>query len=210
MIVEQLIVITQEDGSSHSSPFVSKSGVLRELSMIEENAIYYSAGYVVKKLLQHYKADNRENADVIVKALLNMLGTNHPNIEPFSSYLSYVKVWIDTTDRGGLKHVSEDTFRCFKALELVTYELLKKGATKTEVIGQVENDENVQFYWDLIMNEFTNEVSTTLLHDVISIWFTIRGFAVTSSLFEQYKGATNKNIKGNKGLRKEFQYTSKD
>ena len=67
MIVEQLIVITtQEDGSSHLSPFVSKSGVLRELSMIEENAIYCSAGYVVKKLLQHYKADNRENADVIV------------------------------------------------------------------------------------------------------------------------------------------------
>ena len=92
----------------------------------------------------------------------------------------------------------------------MTYELLKKGATKTEVIGQVENDENVQFSWDLIMNEFTSEVSTTLLHDVVSIWFTIRGFAVTSSLFEQYKGATNKNIKGNKGLRKELQYTSKD
>ena len=71
MIVEQLIIITQEDGSNHSSPFVSKSGVLRELSMIEENAIHYSAGYVVKKLLQRYKADNRENADVIVKALLN-------------------------------------------------------------------------------------------------------------------------------------------
>ena len=58
MKVEQLIVITQEDGSSHSSPFVSKGGVLRELSMIEENAIYYLAGYVVKKLLQCYKADN--------------------------------------------------------------------------------------------------------------------------------------------------------
>ena len=190
MIVEQLIVITQEDGSSHSSSlFVSKSGALRELSMIEENAIYYSAGYVV---LQRYKADNRENVDVIVKALLNMLGINHPNIEPFSSYLSYVKVWIDTTDHGGLKHVSEDTFRCFKALELVTYELLKKGATKTEVIDQAENNENVQFYWDLITHEFTSEVSTTLLHDVVSLWFTIRGFAVTSS-------STKMQLKKHKG-----------
>ena len=53
-------------------------------------------------------------------------------------------------------------------IELVTYELLKKGATKTGVIIQVENDENVQFYRDLIMNEFTSEVSTTLLHDVVN------------------------------------------
>ena len=89
-------------------------------------------------------------------------------------------------------YVSEDTFRCFKALELVTYELLKKGATKTEVIDQAENDENVQFYWDFITHEFTSEVLTTLLHDVVSLWFTIRGFAVTSSLFEQYKRAAKK------------------
>ena len=103
--------------------------------------------------------------------------------------MSYVKVWIDTTDHGGLKHVSEDTFRCFKALELVTYELLKKGATKTEVIDQAENDENVR---NLIMHKFTSEVSPTSLHDVVSLWFTIRGFVVTSSLFEQYKRAAKK------------------
>ena len=59
------------------------------------------------------------------------------------------------------------------------------------------------------MNDFASEVLTALFHDVVSIWFTIRGFAVTSSLFEQYK-ATNKNIKSNKGLRKELQYTPKD
>ena len=205
MIVEQLFVTgTPEDGLSQHPPLVSKSGSLRELTVIEENAIYYSAGYVVKKLLQYYKSDNRENADVMVKALLNMLGDNHSNIEPFSSYLAYVK-WTETTDRGGLKHVSEDTFRCFKALELITYELLKKGATKTEVISQVTTDDNVLFYWDFMMNDFASEVSTALLRDVVSIWFTIRGFAVTSSLFEQYKRATNKNIKGNKGLRKELQ-----
>ena len=48
-----------------------------------------------------------------------------------------MEVWTGTTDRGGLKHVSDETFRCFKALELITYELLQKGATKMEVISQV-------------------------------------------------------------------------
>lgn len=201
---------TPEDVLSQHPPLASKNSSLRELTIIEENAIYYSAGYVVKKLLQRYRSDNRDNADIMVKALLNMLGDDHSNIEPFSSYLAYVKLWTETTDRGGLKHVSEDTYRCFKALELITYELLKKGVTKTEVISQVVTDDNVLFYWDFMMNEFASEVSTALLHDVVSIWFTIRGFAVTSSLFEQYKRATNKNIKGNKGLRKELQYTPKD
>ena len=198
---------TPADGVSQQPPLVSKTGSLRELTIIEENAIYYSAGYVVKKLLQRYKSENRENADVMVKALLNLLGDNHSNIESFSSYLA-VKLWTETTDRGGLKHVSEDTFRCFKALELITYGLLQKRATKAEVISQVVTDDNVLFYWDFVMHDFANEVSTALLHDVVSLWFTIRGFAVTSNLFEQYKKTTSKNIKGNKGLRKELQYTA--
>ena len=87
MIVEQLFVAgTPVDGLSQHPPLASKS---RELTIIEENAIYYSAGYVVKKLLQRYKSANRENADVMVKALLNMLGDDHSNIESFSSYLAY-------------------------------------------------------------------------------------------------------------------------
>ena len=77
--------------------------------------------------------------------------------------IRYVKLWTETTDRGGLKHVSEDTYRCFKALELITYELLQKGATKTEVISQAVTDDNVLFYWDFVMHEFASEVSTALL-----------------------------------------------
>ena len=206
MIVEQLFVTgTLPDGLSQHLPLTSKSHAVRKLTVIEENAIYYSAGYVVKKLLQCYKSQNREDADIMVKALLNMLGDSHSNIEPCSSYTTYVKVWTETTYHGGLKHVSEDTLRCFKALELITYELLQKGATKMKVMSQVVTDDNVLFYWDFVMHEFASSVSTALLHDIVSMWFTIRGFAVTSSLFEQYKKATNRNIKGNKGLRKELQ-----
>ena len=72
----------------------------------------------------------------MVKALLKLLGDDHSNIEPYNSYLAYVKVWTETTDRGGLKHVSENTFRCFKALELITYTFLKKGATKMEIMSK--------------------------------------------------------------------------
>ena len=59
------------------------------------------------------------------------------------------------------------------------------------------------------MHEFASSVSTTLLHDIAS--HAVCGLPsevlplLVASLFEQYKRATNRNIKGNKGLHKELQ-----
>ena len=55
-----------------------------------------------------------------------------------------------TNDRGGLKHVSLDTFNCFKAIELVTYRLISEGRAKDNIISQTFDDPNIVFHWDLI------------------------------------------------------------
>ena len=63
--------------------------------------------------------------------------------------MDYVKVWTETTDSGGLTFVSLDTFQCFKAIEMVTYDLIKRGLTKEEVTSQtfqVFLSENIQFH----------------------------------------------------------------
>ena len=59
-----------------------------------------------------------------------MLGEDCSSIESTLLYYDYVKVWTRTQDRGGLKHVSSDTFNCFKAIEVVTYSLIEKGYEK--------------------------------------------------------------------------------
>ena len=61
-----------------------------------------------------------------MKAALSLLNNNQDSIETRDTYLDYVKVWTTTTDRGGFKHISDDTFRFFKALEMIAYELLMK------------------------------------------------------------------------------------
>ena len=74
-----------------------------------------------------------------MEALLNMLEEHSSieaySIEAYSCYLDYVKAWTETTDRGGLQHVSEDTFRFFEALESVT--------------SKTTTNENILFHWEL-------------------------------------------------------------
>ena len=75
-----------------------------------------------------------------------MLGEDPVSIEAYSTYMDYVKVWTKTNDRWGPMHVSLDTFCCFKAIETVTYDLIKKGSTKEEVMSQVQITKGKDLY----------------------------------------------------------------
>ena len=121
----------------------------RKYSVVEENAIYYTAGYVVRKVLQKYRRANDDKGAAQTSTLVRMIGENAHSIEATDT-LDYVKMWTVEVDRGGLIHVSNDAFRIFCAIEEVTYEMLKKGSTKEEVIGKVMGRQTVDFYWDII------------------------------------------------------------
>ena len=71
-----------------------------------------------------------------------------------SSYLDYVKTWTRTNDRGGLRHVSDDTYRCFLAIEMITYRLIAIGEQKEKVMCKVVCDENVKLLWEIATDIF--------------------------------------------------------
>ena len=176
----------------------------RDFSEIEENTIYYAAGYTIRKLLKKFnQMDSRKSMDFL-DVLNNMLGEDQASIEAHSTYMDYVKAWVRTNDRGGLMHVSLDTFHCFKAIETVIYKFLKSGATKEEVTTQAFISENVRLHWMLICDLPNKAECLELLQNVIEIWFTVRGFSLAGKLFEDYKKATKSNVCGKKGLRKEL------
>ena len=176
----------------------------RKYSVVEENAIYYAAGYVVRKVLQKYRRANDDKGAAQASTLVKMIGENAHSIEATDTYLDYVKMWTVEVDRGGLIHVSNDAFRIFCAIEEVTYEMLKKGSTKEEVIDKVMDHQTVDFYWDIITDGLNEDWSAQLLRDITTLWFTIRGYSVASKLLEEYKHGLKKNVKGTKGLRKEL------
>ena len=76
----------------------------RQLSQVEENAIYYAAGYVVYKLIKRYRQSTDERALKIVGALLTMIGQDAVGDMPqdTSSYLDYVKTVLMTGEACGM------------------------------------------------------------------------------------------------------------
>ena len=177
----------------------------RTFSEVEENAIFYVAGYVIRKLIYRHQKSNDSRSKAIVSALWEMLGENCTSVNALCSFDDYVKTWTTSTDRGGLKHVSLDTFNCFKAIELITYKLISEGHSRDEILSQTFTNENVVFHWELISEVPEEAHSLKLLREVIDLWFSIRGFSVANKVFEEYKTASKMNIKGKKGIRKTLQ-----
>ena len=185
------------------------AGDQRELSIVEENAIYHAAGYVIRKLIKKFRRSGGENAYMHTAILLHMIGEDTVGDMPDStdSFLDYVKVWTSNTDRGGLSHVSnDDAYRFFVALETAFYQLLKSGEPKDKIISGIINSANVLFLWEIATDlpEDTSRQSSLLLCEVVQLWYSMRGFSIASSLLEQYKRAMKTTTKGRKGIRKEL------
>ena len=184
------------------SPYVEPHA--REYTIVEKNAIYYAAGYVIRRTLKKFKMADDDRGAAITSSLLNMIGEDTESVEATATYLDYVKTWTVKTDRGGLIHVSDDCFCFFCAVEDVTYEMLEKGSCRAEFITEVLDHQTVRFYWDVIASGLKDVWSKYLLHEIATLWFTIRGYTVAGRLLEEYKAAIKRNIKGSKGLRKEL------
>ena len=103
-----------------------------------------------------------------------------------------------------MRHVSNDTYRCFLAIETIIYKLIVAGEPKDKVMIEVVGDTNVKFLWEIATDLSDEKLQLSLLQEATQEWFTLRGFSVASQLLEQYKRATKKNIKGMKGTRKEL------
>ena len=97
----------------------------RDFSPVEENAIYYAAGYVIQKLLQK-RMQKSDKSMAFLGILLTMVEKDIVGdvSKDTSTYLNYVKTWIHVNDRG---HVSNDTYRLFMAIETRLYQLIKEG-----------------------------------------------------------------------------------
>ena len=177
--------------------------ITRELTVVEENAIFYAGGYVLRKIMIKYRGSNDEKETALVSALTSMIGDTS-SLEATSSYLDYVKAWTKQVDRGGLIHMSDDAYRLFCSIENITYGLLNSGIRKENVISSVMGDNTVSFYWYLLVGKLKEEWSHQLFSDVVTLWFTLRGFNVASKTLECYKVGLKKNIKGTKAFRKEL------
>lgn len=211
MLVSQL----QSSGTCTSSTHPSDSISSRNLSFIEENAVRYTAGYIVRKLQRKYSHQRTQEAIECCTALKGMAGKlkTCDNVPCASEHKS--SEWTRLIDRGGLYHVEDAVYDLFVAIELIAnkelsaiFEAKGKGLEKVKKdrLSWLCNDEDIQFLWCMISPTAIECEDTRqhLLREITHLWITTRGYSKARTIKEDYKRVKGKAVKGKHSLRKEL------
>ena len=95
----------------------------RKLTSVEENAIRYAAGFVIRKLLKKY-CKKKTLKEVETCQVLNEMASKAVHTSESCANQHQSKTWISLADRGGLYHVSNTDFDLFVVIEMKTNEEL--------------------------------------------------------------------------------------
>ena len=76
------------------------------------------------------------------------------------------------------------------------YQLIKEGELREKVVSEIMTNKNILFLWGIATDLADTKQSLALLQEVVQLWYTIRGFSITSQLLEQHKKTTKSTIKG--------------
>ncbi|SMN01760.1 hypothetical protein SPONN_19 [uncultured Candidatus Thioglobus sp.] len=154
-----------------------------QLSVDEENIVRYAAGYVSMRLLKKYE-------NLCTEKAMQYVAVNGDE----SSLLEYTTHWSSLINRGGLFEINDDTYKLFHGIELRVQKHLLSFLNdsilpdkKDIIINAVAEDENVQQVWAQLSHYITEEDhAIQLLRELISLWITVRGFAIAGTWVEQY------------------------
>ena len=175
----------------------------QSISYEEANSVRYIAGYILRALKTKIAKSSLNNKEELLLCLIDLLESSEEAYDDSSD-------WVNSIDRGGLNHVSNNMSTLLSCMELVVKHHLATNATphdfnmKDQLTAKITTNHNVEFYWDLISENWREEDSKVLLNHIIDLWITIRGFAHTSSWMERYKSAMHKNVQKSKGIRKKL------
>ena len=174
------------------------------LSYVEENAVRYTAGYLVRKPERKYfrqKTHEGNQCSIVLKEMAGKLYTSDSRSEQQSTK------WTNIVDHGGLYHIDDIVYELFVALEyLVDKELTSifqargKGIEKIKKgrLSLICNDDDVQFLWCMIspVTIECEEIRQNLLQEIAHLWITTRGHSKARKIKENYKVAKGKSVKG--------------
>lgn len=197
-------------GSSESS---TSATIPRRLTDVEINAILYTAGFVIKKLLKKYCKKKTQKEVECSRALNEMASRAKPTVG--SGHYEHSKTWISLVNRGGLFHANDAVLDLFIAIELKTDEELSsifeqqgKGISKVkkENISWLTDDEEVQSVWSLVSTSIIEEdvYRQELLKEICFLWVTTRGHSKAHQAKNDFKKSKAQATKGKKSLRKEL------
>ena len=195
-MIKEHFPVTSSDNSREGNETVT-------LTYQEENALRYAAGYVTRHLVKTVKRSAIPNRDEIELCLLELN-------EVVSDEDDESEDWVQSVDRGGLKHVTNITYMVFKAMEcelrkhLIISKIMHCNHFKHKVKVYIEKNDDVQFYWCMVSAGWADNMAHITLDLIIDLYITIRGFSAASGWLEMYKQAFQKTVQKMKGVRKQL------
>ena len=182
-------------------PSACPTGGMEELSSIEENALRYASGYVLRSSKSKITTMNHPMLEALLYGISEMSEEDH--VEDNSTD------WLDKINRGGLIFVSHNTYRFFYYVEMELRKHFNHQNTtcmtegfRSKVLDLVSNDVDVLHAWCVCQRDMEDEERTELLKIILSTYITVRGFSFTRSFMELYKQLNSKTIQKSKALRK--------
>ena len=145
------------------------------------------------KLYNQFVKQSGEKAAPFVECIDHMRA-----VGPTSSFLEYMREWIDRVNRGGIFDTSDVAYYLFVAIEVAMRDRLTSylqssfslAATdsqsgKEAIIDHILSDRDVQFYWYMLSVNISNDQDgLELLRHIMKLRLTIRGFGMSKEWME--------------------------
>ena len=176
---------------------------LPPLSVAEQNALRYAAGYVCRNIRKKVERSSSPLKEELVLSIMDLLDNDDDATE------ENFEDWLNLVDRGGLWRVNDTMYMVFQSMEEVARAHLRRSnmrglslpGGKDLLISKITSDEDIQFHWCVAAAAFGEEEGKILLNMIIELWVTVRGFSLVSSWLEQFK-QLNEDSSENQGLTK--------
>ena len=190
-------VIKNDYPIPHTSDTSEAQWQLSSLTIIEQNALRYVAGYIFRKIRNQVDKEESEDKDDFVHALMELAGDELDEDEG-------TEEWISHTDRGGLWHVNNNLYSLFVSMEHEAKQAFKLTSTipkeniKKKLKQKIHENGDVQFKWSLLSSEMESHVADVITGKIIDTYVTIRGFAFASDCIEMFKQHQKINLQKRK------------
>lgn len=187
-----------------------------EMTVDDLNALQYAAGYVPHALLKKFEKRSERKYGSFIECLGNMAVASED-----TDFLEYTKKWMSIVNRGGLFPLNNMSYQFFIEIEkqvktILPRHVIKSGSIdvfKQEVIKKVADNEDVQWHWTLISQCIDSEEDAVeLLHEIVFLWVTLRGFSLAATWMEMFKKSaktTKKKISLRRDLKRSLEDTTK-
>ena len=203
----------------HPTTAIKTSQEIQHLSYDEQNALWYVAGYILRKLrLQLEKNRMGKDSEEQLALLECFVDDDYNNSDCYVEEIVDSQSWLRMIDRGGLTKCTNDFYVYLRVVEMVSkimiksaFEEIKHPQTCRDLEAMTEaivKDTAVQRSWEGLVRDQSSEESrwsdfssSRVQQSLIKLYIKVRCYAYSKKRAEHLKQDNKDSLQKSKSLR---------